>query len=295
MVSGVGTTYQSVKEYPGSGCFGGKCIVKHDDKLYWWGKDGAFMWDGNRVVRISDKIWNKLNNLKLTSGYKWFSFIFQDQWWTCVKYRASGVNGLESSAVDYDDKSNDYYNFVYDFKDNTWRVYDVPMVAAFNSQGGIDLGGLFFSSPLPVAANEYKTYRYGVDDATGGEVFSDNGEAITSTWITPQWDGSNQTVGMPRMPLYANMWEKYVLAIGTHGTGSFTSASLQYRTDNTSSYSNLTINTDATNTPFQHVYFPVGTYAHYCQAKFVVSATKRLDIYELYATYEGQSISRTFG
>lgn len=293
--SGVGTAYLSVKEYPGAGCFSGKTIVKYDDKLYWWGKDGAYVWDGNRVTKLSNRIWNKVANLELLSGYKWFSFVFKDQWWTCVKYRDSGTNGILSSTT-----GNYYYNWIYDFKTGEWYVGDIPMVAAFSSHGGLDLGGLFFSSPLDTGTNAYKTYRYGLDDvdSPASAVNSDNGADIVATWETCKWDGTNPTVGMSRNPLTTKMWEKFRLKIELGILGNFDTgyARLQYRLNDTAAYSNLTMDTTTSPLPvIQHLYFPVGSYGHFMQARFTVSGTKRVDVLMLYADYKDTGMSEAFG
>lgn len=308
LTAGLGTAAQQTRHFPGEGCFSGKCIVKYKDRLFWWGKDGGFTWSGGQADRISDNIWNKVGNLKLSSAYKWWGYVYMDQWLVAVKYRSTNLTGIVSTSTVQSDAEK-YYNFVYDFKDKTWRVFDIPMVAGFSSKGGLtDFGRFYFASPINFGTAQnpaYKCFVYGWDevdqkaayaDAISGLPGSRTGTAIVSTWETGRNDGGNPTAGLPLLAHLVKHWEKFIIRIDTAGTGAFTDADLKYRLDDTDAYTDLAIDTTGVATPFQHLYFNDSVnYGHLMQARFTVSATKQLILKRLYVQFEAQKFSLTQG
>lgn len=244
ITAGLGTTMESTRSFPGEGCWSGKMISKYKDRLYWWGKDGAFEWNGGEVVRISDKIYGKKFLLTLLSAHKWFSFVYKDQWWTCVKLKEKDLKA-DGTTWTGDHK---WRNFIYDFKTEQWYVTSVPMCAAFSSMGGLtDSGKLFFASPVGIVngqSTDYKTYCYGFDDVDGKLTYADNcsgtagartGDDITTWWETGALDfESNNLKRFEKLQVRATFTNSPNLA-----TSPVTYARAQFKRNATGTYMSL--------------------------------------------------------
>ena len=199
-----------------------------------------------------------------------------------------------------------YYRFIYDLKAGTWHVDDVPMVAAFNTKTGLtDTGRLYFCSPVANGDSKYQTYCYGWDEVDENAVYADavsgvkgsrTGTAITATWETGKLDGGNPTAQLPSLAHLNKDWEKFKVRIAIAGTGSFTYARLQYRMDDDTDYTNLDFDYANLTKPFQYLGFnDKDHHGHLMQARFSVSATKRLVIKRIYVQFKGLSFSESQG
>jgi hypothetical protein len=307
VVAGVGTLSQQQEVFAKQGCWSGKCISKHDGIVYWWGKDGAYAWRGGPIAdRISDNLWNKVQDVKFVSSYKWFSFVFMDQWWTCVRYKNATLSGLGTV--------HGYHNFLYDFKTHNWYVNDIPMVAAFSSLGGLtDIGRLYFASPIDTGTNEYKCYTYGFDEVAQKATYADacytdgndrKGTAITAVWETGKLGGGNITAGLPTLSHVAKTHLKFITELDTNDSdgitaptagGVYTSAKVEYRADRDAAYGDLAnFGTGSQTNVFQHLY-PNDKIAHYIQYKFSVVSTKQTILYEAFNVFTDEGISLTDG
>lgn len=282
VVSGIIAAGQVVQNYPGFGCFSGKTIVNEHNALYWWGKDGAYEWNGNEPVEIGQLIMPELYTLKMTAAHKFFGFSYEGQWWTNVKRTDGG-----------------YRNFVYDFATHQWFIFDIPMVAAYTSLTGVvDVGYLYFASPEAVS-DKYKHYVFGVDPlnshvavyadkVTGATANARTGTAITANWTSGRIDFDDIFV--------KDFWLLHA-RIGTAsstslaGGSSFTTARVSYNLDDGTGFSNHLDFTQTATTPYHALSFAgTGdteneTQGTLLQIKVNTVGTKRLDIKKVYVEF----------
>ena len=288
VVSGIGTTNQQVLFYPDYGCVSGKTITKKKNALYWWGKDGAYEWNGNEPLEIGQLIMPELYTLSLMASGTFFSFEYEDQWWTCVRRKDGG-----------------YRNFVFDFATRQWFIFNIPMVAAWSSNTGLlDAGYLYFASPEAVGGKYYH-YIFGVDPLTShvavyadkvtGAAGARTGTAIASYWTSGRMDFDDIFT--------KNFWLLHA-RIGTanstslSGNGSFTSARVSYNLDDGAGFSDHLDFTTSASTPYHALSFAgtgdvenptIGTLL---QIKINVSATKRLDLKKVFIEFRPSAIMK---
>ena len=297
VISGIGTTNQVIENYPGYGCFSGKCIVRVRNRLYWWGKDGGYEWNGNEPIEIGQPIMPELFALKVWGSFKFFGFTYEDQWWTCVKRRDGG-----------------YRNFVFDFITRNWFVSNIPMTAAWSSLTGlVDNGFLYFASPedartdAELAGGEkaayYKHYIYGVDPLNKYQpVYADkvigDADARTGTGIAAYWIGGRLDFDNILMKGYSLLHARIGTAPSSTLTeSSFTAARIAYNLDDDTTFSHTLDFTQAADTPYHALSFAGVddienvTYGTLLQLKLDVVGTKRLDLKKVYAEYNLKPIT----
>jgi len=331
VVYGLGSAGRMQRAFPHQGCWSSKCIVEHGDYLYWWGKTGAFKWNGGEPEKISGGIFAKLSNLKITSAHKWFSYIDGERWVTCVEFKAPAYTwGLVSTGCDYAGNLHCKYQFVYNFETGRWHITDVPMLCAFSSRTGVlDSGGIYFSSGVPTLENTYRTYRLGYDDLTGRMVYADNvrgpanarmGTAIRAAWITGKLSGAS--------PNDAFRWKEFKLLhtrlSATESTGltesyetnqsadpysevvggAWKKAVVNFRLNDTATWYELAL-TEAAATPYHAMSFlgvenSRGDYdnknhGNYVEIMFEIIATKRTEIMRAFVEYKLLEVTEHLG
>lgn len=294
VVAGIGTANQAVRDFPGCGCFNGRCIVKYRDRLYWAGKQGVFEWNGNEVVNIGEDIFNDFYNLDFLATHKVFSFIYEDQWWINAKR-----------------KNGTYVNYIYDFPTGRWYVWNIPMCAAFSTYSGFtDMGLLYFASPEDARTAEekaqqdppvlpyYKHYLFGLDDLNGRvAVYADRvrGDAASRIGDPIEWHWTTGKIGCGHPELWKD-FKGLAIRLGTAqseplpGGGRFHSAEIKFNLDDESDFTRSLSMRQVTQTPFYRLAFHGAdgdnrTDGHFLQLKLSGASTRRLDIKRVYVEY----------
>lgn len=201
IIANPGTASQYTKYYPGYGCWNGNLVTEnpYDGKIYWWDAQGGYCWAGaGSPDRLSNPMWGVLENLRAVDGsgnycaHKFFSFIYMGQWWT--QMRTQGLTGIGTSKFPGVRGHDLNTNFVYDFHRRQWYLANIPMTAVTVAQAGLDIGALYFSSPVDTNLGgdpQFKTHRYGFNEATGQAVYGDDGANILANWNTGKVQGKD--------------------------------------------------------------------------------------------------------
>jgi len=290
VISGIGTTNQTLRFYPGYGCASGKTISKTQSAIYWWGKDGAYEWNGNEVIEIGQLIMPQLYTLALSSALTFFSFVYEGQWWT---------NAVRTDGA--------YRNFVYDFATRQWFIFNIPMVAAWNSQAGLlDAGYLYFASPEAVGG-KYKHYIFGVDPlnshypvygdkVTGG---TQGGNDRTATDIPFHWTSGRMDFGNYFIKDFWKIHARIAIANSTSiPAAAFTSARVSYNLDDDTGFSDNLDFTQAASTPYHALSFAGTddveneTNGTLLQIKLNGAGTKRLDIKKVFIEFYERKVAQ---
>jgi hypothetical protein len=185
-ISGAGTSNEYIDYVPGYGCISGKTIVEVDGNFYWWDKTGCYEWAGSGNPRtISNQIFPLMHYLKFTDGngliaQNFYSFVWLKYYITAV--RLEGLAGIPYTGA-YATGLNAW--LVFDLITRTWHIWNIPSTCAAVLSAGTDFNSLYFASPI-VKDAQYRTYRFAVDDQTGGTVNDDDGENIMSIWLSPK-------------------------------------------------------------------------------------------------------------
>jgi hypothetical protein len=198
IVSNPGTGSERVDYLPGYGCLNGNlvCEDEYSGRVMWWDAYGGYTWTGSGLPsRVSQPIWPHLGNIAMKDGsgdyiaQKMFSFTYLGQWWT--QLRTSGLTGISTSSTPGELGHDLNTNFIFDFITGQWYIANIPMTCATVAQSGLDLGQMYFASPVDKGTNQYYTYRYGFDEAASQAVYADHGEDIYAYWKTPKLVGED--------------------------------------------------------------------------------------------------------
>jgi len=285
VVSGIGTANQTVRNYPGFGCFSGKAIVNDNNHLYWWSKDGAYEWNGNEPIEIGQPIMPELYSLKVSAAHKFFGFVYEGQWWT---------NAIRTDGA--------YRNFVFDFATRQWFIFNIPMVAAYTSLTGlVDAGYLYFSSPEAVSA-KYEHYIYGVDPlnsyaAVYGDKVTGVKAARTATDIPAHWTSGRMDFGDMFKKDFWLLHARIAIANSTSiPAAAFTRARIDFNLNDADGFSGQLTFLETETTPYHALSFAGtddvdnATQGTLVQVKLNVAGTKRLDLKRVYIEYVPSNI-----
>jgi hypothetical protein len=285
VVSNAGTGNEYIDYMPGYGCLSGKLITEdpRGGKIYWWDAYGGYSWSGaGQPTRLTDPIWSLLSALRAVDGGGsylfpyYFSFFYLDQWWTCV--RLDQLPGITASSTPGTKGYDLNANFVLDMKTGQWHLYDIPMTDVAICTGGLDLGQMYFSSPVDTlgSPSQYWTYSYGYDEQTGKLVYDDDGSNILAIWKSTKLAGKDY--------LRRKRYEKFRLSAGVTAGTTPIGAALNFYVNGAGPYP-LTWAND----PNADVVFDRGLnhrYGNYIEFDLRVTSKRQSTLYAAEYTYE---------